>query len=59
VTEFGLIDRMIRRFEVELSATLIILLSIFVLRGSQDAIVSLTTIYLVGLSIIYVFRNGT
>lgn len=50
---------MIRRFEVELSATLIILLSIFVLRGSQDAIVSLTTVYLVGLSIIYVFRNGT
>lgn len=59
MNDFNLLDRIIRRFEVELAATAIIILSIFILGESQNDIVGLTTVYLVGLSIIYVFRNGT
>lgn len=51
--------RVIRRFEVELGAAAVIILTFLIFRDSTYILIVLLIIYLICLLVIYGFRNGT
>jgi len=51
--------RIIKRFAVELSATIVILAAFLIFRDSTDILLGLSAIYVICLAVIYGFKKAT